>query len=761
MANTAHLVRRQSSRDLKPQKSVDKLEMKEMRGKLMAESRKRDLSVNYGATNAAFDDSSPGAKHLRPGGNKGPGGGLSSSSSTAADGGTTPPAASAAAIAGSKLGSNEGKGIFKPEAGEDERENWDSKLTFLLATVGYAVGLGNVWRFPYLAQKNGGGAFLIPYFVMLAIEGIPIFYLELAIGQRLRKGAIGVWNQVSPYLAGIGVSSAVVSFNVALYYNTIIAWCLFYFVQSFQSELPWSKCPNTYFPNGSYAAEPECTQSSPTQYFWYRETLMISKDINSPEVFNWKIALALVIAWILVYMCMIKGIASSGKVVYVTATFPYIVLIIFFFRGITLPGMSDGLKHLFTPKWHTLTDPVVWLEAGTQIFFSLGLAFGGLIAFSSYNPVNNNCYRDAIMVSLTNCFTSMFAGIVVFSIIGFKATMVYEHCLSERNDALIEIFGSPNKIPSHIPATGALIHFGDTNHSLTNMFMPELPECDLQKELDNSASGTGLAFIIFTEAINQFPGAQFWSVLFFLMLFTLGIDSQFGTLEGVVTSIVDMKLFPNLRKEILTGSICLVCCLISMAFAHGAGSYVFVLFDNFSGNFPLLIIAFFECIGVSYVYGIKRFADDIELMTGSRPGLYWLICWKYLSPLAMLSILVASFIEIAVDGSGYQAWVPSRGATERHEWPTWALFLIAILILTSILWIPAVAICRYLNILIIDDNEKAWFPSADLKEFHGIVPHEVTVAESLLFCIRPDGSEGLCCPTGGPSEEDEEDVDIT
>lgn len=98
--------------------------------------------------------------------------------------------------------STDGKGIFKPESGEDDRESWDSKLTFLLATIGYAVGLGNVWRFPYLAQKNGGGAFLIPYFVMLCIEGIPIFYLELAIGQRLRKGAIGVWNQVSPFLAG-------------------------------------------------------------------------------------------------------------------------------------------------------------------------------------------------------------------------------------------------------------------------------------------------------------------------------------------------------------------------------------------------------------------------------------------------------------------------------------------------------------------------------------------------------------------------------
>lgn len=104
--------------------------------------------------------------------------------------------------------------------------------------------------------------------------------------------------------------------------------------------------------------------------------------------FNWKIAFALVIAWILVYMCMIKGIASSGKVVYVTATFPYIVLIIFFFRGATLKGAGDGVKHLFTPQWHTILDPVVWLEAGTQIFFSLGLAFGGLIG------MNNNLLRN-------------------------------------------------------------------------------------------------------------------------------------------------------------------------------------------------------------------------------------------------------------------------------------------------------------------------------------------------------------------------------
>ncbi|XP_014260324.1 sodium- and chloride-dependent transporter XTRP3 [Cimex lectularius] len=699
MANTAHLVRRQSSRDLNPQRSLDRLELREMRGRLVA----LENGTTYGATNTAFDDSSPNTK-------------------------------AALKVTEKIEESVDPKNLFRPECGEDDRESWDSKLTFLLATVGYAVGLGNVWRFPYLAQKNGGGAFLVPYFIMLAVEGIPIFYLELAIGQRLRKGAIGVWNQVSPYLAGIGISSAVVSFNVAIYYNTIIAWCLFYFVQSFQAELPWAECPNKYHPNGSYSPEPECVASTPTQYFWYRTTLMASEDINSPEAFNWKIAIALVIAWILVYMCMIKGIASSGKVVYVTATFPYIVLIIFFFRGVTLHGMGNGLRHLFTPKWHTLSDPVVWLEAGTQIFFSLGLAFGGLIAFSSYNPVNNNCYRDAIMVSMTNCFTSMFAGIVVFSIIGFKATLNYENCLAERNSTALLAQMTP--LPT-----------------LSSTEISVLPECDLEKELDSSAAGTGLAFIIFTEAINQFPGAQLWSVLFFLMLFTLGIDSQFGTLEGVVTSIVDMKLFPNLRKEILTGVMCLICCLISMSFAHGSGNYVFVLFDSFSGNFPLLMIALCECIAVSYVYGLKRFADDIELMTGTRPGLYWLVCWKYLSPLAMLLILLASVADLITQGSGYPAWIAEKGDTVLKEWPIWAVLLIILLVTVAVIWIPLVAICRCFGIVIIDDNEKAWFPSSDLKEFHGIVEHEVTTAETLLFCIRPDGSEGLCCPTSPPEED--------
>jgi solute carrier family 6 (neurotransmitter transporter, amino acid/orphan) member 15/16/17/18/20 len=145
---------------------------------------------------------------------------------------------------------------------------------------------------------------------------------------------------------------------------------------------------------------------------------MSSPSVNEPENFNYSVAIALIVAWSIIYVCMVQGITSSGKIVYITALFPYVVLIIFFFRGVTLHGKgnadrfcgiavsntllqilgaSAGIKHLFTPRWESILEPVVWLEAGTQIFFSLGLAFGGLIAFSSYNPANNNCYRDALV----------------------------------------------------------------------------------------------------------------------------------------------------------------------------------------------------------------------------------------------------------------------------------------------------------------------------------------------------------------------------
>uniref|UniRef100_A0A3Q2Q360 Transporter n=1 Tax=Fundulus heteroclitus TaxID=8078 RepID=A0A3Q2Q360_FUNHE len=189
------------------------------------------------------------------------------------------------------------------------RAGWNSKVEYFLAQVGFSVGLGNVWRFPYLCHQNGGGAFLLLYVLLMLVVGIPLFFLELAAGQDIRQGSIGVWKYISPKLAGIGYSSCVVCFFVALYYNVILAWSLFYLGNSFQSPLPWQQCPEQ-----GNITERECEESSPTSYFWYRRALNITDSIDEVGSFNPYIVGCLLAAWIIVCLGMFKGIKSSVKV---------------------------------------------------------------------------------------------------------------------------------------------------------------------------------------------------------------------------------------------------------------------------------------------------------------------------------------------------------------------------------------------------------------------------------------------------------------
>ncbi|KAK4287499.1 hypothetical protein Pmani_039431, partial [Petrolisthes manimaculis] len=493
---------------------------------------------------------------------------------------------------------------------------------------------------------------------------------------------------------------------------------------SFQSPLPWGDCPHAVGVvegNETYHLLQECDKAGPTQFFWYRDALAITPDINHVGSFNWKIAGCMALAWVIIYVCIMKGIVASGKVVYVTAVFPYLVLLAFLCRGLTLRGMSDGVSHLFTPRWEKLEDPTVWLEAGTQIFFSLGLAFGGLIAFGSYNPINNNCLRDAIMVSITNCVTSLLAGVVVFSILGFKAHETHDRCLAERNETLMALLDESPQ--------------GTTYLSLLEAHQADLPVCDIQEELRKSAAGTGLAFIIFTEAINQFPFPPLWAVLFFLMLFTLGADSQFGTLEGVISSLIDLKVLPQLRKEMLSAIVCLVCFVLSLMFTHGAGNYIFQLFDSFAGNIPLLVIGFMECISISYVYGLKRFASDVELMCGSRPSLYWLVCWKVVSPLLMIIILVAYVVKMVTEGSVYLAWDSDAGVSRDLQWPMWALVVALLLVLIPLIWIIIVPILNCLGYPLLSEEEPAWFPEKELRSAQDITPQRFTALERALLCL--------------------------
>ncbi|XP_009888368.1 PREDICTED: sodium-dependent neutral amino acid transporter B(0)AT3, partial [Charadrius vociferus] len=379
---------------------------------------------------------------------------------------------------------------------------------------------------------------------------------------------------------------------------------------------------------------------------------------------------------------------------YVTAIFPYLVLTIFLIHGLSLPGATDGLAYLFTPNLSSLKNPRIWLDAATQIFFSLSLGFGGLIAFSSYNPPKNDCEKDAVTVAIVNSMTSLYASIPVFSVLGFKATTAYWDCLDRNIISIINEFDLPEESIMRQNYT-AWISFLNSSHP-EKIAGLKLKSCDLQEFLDQSVSGTGLAFIIFTQAIVLMPGSQAWAILFFIMLFSLGLSSMFGNIEGVFTPLLELRIISkSIPKELLSGIICLICFLVALCFTLGSGSYWIDIFDRYAGSLPLLVIAFFEVIGVAYVYKIKRFNKDVKWMTGRKPNLYWQITWRFISPLLLLIVFVA-FVTLQIQKSpSYAAWNPKyEGFPMKEEkvYPPWVLAICVLLAVLPCVFVPLVAL---------------------------------------------------------------------
>uniref|UniRef100_A0A669DG14 Transporter n=1 Tax=Oreochromis niloticus TaxID=8128 RepID=A0A669DG14_ORENI len=574
-----------------------------------------------------------------------------------------------------------------------DRPKWDNKAQYILTCVGFCIGLGNVWRFPYLCQSHGGGAFLIPYLILLVLEGMPLLLLEFAIGQRLRKGSVGVWRAISPYLTGVGIASMLVSFMVALYYNTLIAWIMWYFFNSFQDPLPWTKCPLNENRTGFI---PECQQSSTVDYYFYRVTLNASNSIADSGGLQWPIIICLLAAWTVVCICCIRGISTSGKAVYITAILPYIVLAIFLIRGLTLKGALSGIKFLFTPDAEELMNPTTWLDAGAQVFYAFGLAWGGLISFSSYNPVHNNCVQDSVILSVVTGLTSVYAATVTYSIIGFRATEKYDTCINENIRTLLNGFELPEDSITASNYNAALHHLNSSYPD--TVFGLDIKTCDMQKLLSEGVEGTGLAFIVFTEAITKMPGSPAWSVLFFIMLLCLGLSTLFGNIEGVVVPLKDLNLFPKRwPHEILTGVTCFVSFIICLLFAQPSGIYWVTLFDNFAGSVPLLTIGLFEMIAVVYIYGIDRFNEDIKFMVGRKPSIFWQITWRFISPLIVLVILVFYLVTQAQKQLNYLVWdinSETFPALTSIPYPSWIYAVIFLLAGVPSLVVPMYALCR-------------------------------------------------------------------
>lgn len=524
------------------------------------------------------------------------------------------------------------------EAQTEERGHWAKKAEFLLAVAGNVVGLGNVWRFPYLCYKNGGGAFLVPYVAFAVTCGLPLFLLETSTGQYTQEGGITCWRRLCPLAQGVGFGGQLILLYSCTTYIIILAWALLYLVFSFSSTLPWASCNNYWNTDLCFSAVDNSmngtnmtnTTSAATE-FWERRVLSISGGIEEIGSIRWEVLLCLIVMWIVCYFCVWKGVKSTGKVVYFSATFPYAMLLILLVRGLTLPGALEGVQFYLMPDIKRIADAQVWMEAAGQIFFSYSVGVGTLTALASYNPYNNNCYKDCLLLCLLNSATSFVAGFAVFSVLGFMA--------HEQGVPIAEV----------------------------------------------AESGPGLAFIAYPQALAMMPLSQLWSVCFFVMLILLGLDTQFVMMEVVMTSFID--LFPSVlrktgRRERFLLLFCLVCFLSQLVMICEGGMYVFQLFDYYASNGGcILFLCVFEVLALGWLFGAERLSNIIKDMTGVTVNPFFKICWLYLTPLMCLGAFISSLV-----------WYTPLVYNHWYIYPTWAIVLGWILALSSTLFVPGFAL---------------------------------------------------------------------
>ncbi|ADO77578.1 sodium-dependent transporter [Halanaerobium praevalens] len=438
---------------------------------------------------------------------------------------------------------------------EQNRDQWGSRLGFVLATIGSAVGLGNIWRFSYMAYENGGGAFLFPYIFALLTAGIPLLLLEMGFGFFTRKSAPSSFRKVSKKFEWVGWWSVLVAFTVVVYYIVIIAWSLLFVFKSF--SLGWTANPETYF---------------------FGEFLNFSGSAFNLGGIQWPIFIALVAVWLINYFIIAggvqKGIEKASKIFMPLLASMLLIIVI---RGITLPGSMAGIKAFLAPDFSRIFELGIWLDAFGQVFFTLSLGFGIMIAYSSYLPKKSDVIKNGVIAAFADAIFAIIAGLGVFGILGYMAQ-----------------------------AQGVSV-------------------------AEVATSGIGLAFIAFPKAINLLPAVpQLFGLFFFLSLTVAGLSSSVSLIESVVSSLIDN--FSLSRKKAVT-MVSILGFLMGIPMVTQGGLAILDIFDHFVNIFGLLTVGFVEMLVLSYAFDLDKIKDNMNPSSDLQVGPIWKVLVKFVSPI--------------------------------------------------------------------------------------------------------------------------------
>lgn len=442
--------------------------------------------------------------------------------------------------------------VMAPAAskGDDGRDMWPSRLAFIFASMGGAIGLGNLLRYPSVVFANSGLQWFIPYLIALCVIAIPVLTLEIAAGQTYRTGTVGAFNKIHKRLKGVGLAVIFNGYFVVVYYVPIIAWIMHYFQDSFKSPLPWAEDGNDYYRNVVIANPPpsppvyenEDGSGKVLEYANYAATGLIGPTAG------W-----VTFVWFVVWLCMFKGVGLTGRVVYFTIGIPIVTVIILMGRSLSLSNAKAGVE-LYFAEWHgsKLSDGAIWQAAAGQIFFSIGVGFGYFTSYASYNAKHSNAVQDSLIIAFSNSLFEVISAFAVFGVIGH-----------------------------------------------------------LNLEPDTALGTFTVAFLTYPQAIAQMAGSNFWAVLFFSTIFLLGISSAFALLEAIVTMCLDTSWGSKISRPVMCTAWVVVSWALSLMYCTEFGFYLLDAVDTYVNNCSLLFIVWCECVLPTMLYRYQDVVTEV------------------------------------------------------------------------------------------------------------------------------------------------------
>ena len=456
------------------------------------------------------------------------------------------------------------------------RGAFSGRTAFIFAAVGSAVGLGNIWRFPYTAYDNGGGAFMIPYLIALLTAGIPLLFVDYAIGHRWRGSAPLAWRRMNRATEAIGWWQVLICVVIGMYYAAIIAWSLWYMIFSFTKE--WGEDTGAFFGEFTQATDPA--------------TAAIGFD------FVPKLLIGIVLVWLTITVVLAlgvqNGVAKSSMIFIPLLIVMFVILVI---RAVTLDGAAVGLNALFTPDWSALTNGSVWVAAYGQIFFSLSVAFGIMLTYSSYLKKKTDLTGSGLVVGFANSGFELLAGIGVFAALGFIATA-------------------------------------------TSVQVDEV-----------AAGGIGLAFIAFPAIINEAPFGALIGVLFFGSLILAGFTSLVSIVEVVLSAVQDKLGLSRVGASI---AVCVPMAVLStLGFSTTTGLNLLDVTDKFVNSFGIVTAALVATFVVVFaVRALPTLRDHLNMYGTFKVGNAWMIMVGALVPLILLITLYLDAADVFTNGYG-------------------------------------------------------------------------------------------------------------